>query len=225
MVAAGDAGPIRFARAGYVRHRGSGWGWYSRKEISGGGVLIDIGVHALDLACYILGDFEPESVNGKTACQFGRYRLAERREWKSADYDDGFDDGEVFTVEDSAMALFHFAEGRTLFLEAAWASNYVDAKELYVDISGDRAGAHLFPLEWSEVRHGAVATMHMDLAQNNATRTLLAKFLGDIAEGRERAEMNTAEQGYAVQRMIDAIYRSADQGGATVTIPKGVPGA
>ena len=221
MVAEGDAGPIRFARAGYVRHRGSGWGWYSHKDISGGGALIDIGVHALDLACYIMGDFEPNSVNGKTARQFGRYRLAERREWKSADYEDGFDQGDVFTVEDSAMALFHFSEGRTLFLEAAWASNYVEPKDLYVDISGDQGGAHLFPLEWSEVRHGTVSTVKMDLAQNNATRALLAKFLGDVAEGRDRAEINTGEEGYAIQRMIDGIYQSAAQGGATVIMPKG----
>lgn len=220
MVQANELGVIRDARAGWMRRRGSGWGWYSDRERSGGGALIDIGVHALDLAYYLMGWPKPRAVSAMTHQQFGRYRLADRSEWQSADFEEGQDDGCLFTVEDLGMALIHFDNGSTLFLEAAWASNLVDGENLTVALSGDRAGARLFPLELYEERHGTLMNTKPKIAniEASASDEEIRQFLRDIQEGLKSPEMNTPEQGLAVQATMDAIYQSAQNQGQTAAV-------
>ncbi len=218
MITQGDLGPIRYARAGWMRRRGSGWGWYSNQDISGGGAFIDIGVHALDLAYYLLGSPTARTVSAMTYQQFGRYQLAERVEWQSADASEGLDDGSIFTVEDSGMALIHFDNGSALFLEAAWASNLVESESLFVDLSGDRAGAHLFPLELYEERHGTLMNTRPSIPGKDASSEEIRQFLGDIQQGREWPQMNTPDEGLAIQSLIDAVYRSARRGGVSVEV-------
>lgn len=217
FIDAGDLGPVRYGRAGWMRRRGSGWGWYSDRARSGGGAFIDIGVHALDLATWLMDAHEGGQVSARTFRQFGRYALAERREWHSADYDDGMDSGEVFDVEDLGAALIHFAGGSTLLLEAAWASNLGARDELTVDLSGDRMGAHLFPLRLLGERRGTVVDESVEVGPKNPFEAEVRQFVQDIEEGRTKASHNTAEDGVRVQRILDAVYASARDGGATVS--------
>ena len=96
----GLAGDVYHARAGWMRTRGIpiGTGWFTDKSKSGGGALIDIGVHMLDLAWYLLGQPKPASVYGMTHQKFRSVIAPER----------------TFDVEDAAFALIRFEGGKTL---------------------------------------------------------------------------------------------------------------
>lgn len=216
FIEGGDLGTVRYARASWMRRRGSGWGWYSDRARSGGGALIDIGVHALDLALWLMGAAGGGVASARTFRQFGRYALAERREWQSADFADGIDAGQVFDVEDLGTALLHFESGPTLLLEAAWASNFDADDALTVDLSGDRMGAHLFPLRCFGERRGALIDETVAVGNANPFEAEIRQFIADIGEGRPAASRNSAEEGYRVQRILDAIYQSAAQEGASV---------
>ena len=105
----GLTGEVYHARAGFMRTRGIpiGTGWFTDKSKSGGGALIDIGVHMLDLAWYLLGQPKPESVYGMTHQKF-RSIVAPQR---------------TFDVEDAAFALIRFEGGKSLELATSWALN------------------------------------------------------------------------------------------------------
>src|SRR2546430_1390286 len=76
LVDAGTLGPIYHARATWLRRDGiPGFGrWFTTKTLSGGGALIDVGVHILDLALHMMGYPEPVAVSGSTYAQFGPRR-------------------------------------------------------------------------------------------------------------------------------------------------------
>ena len=114
FVDAGDLGQIYYARASNLRRAGHPGGWYGDRERSGGGPLIDIGSHVLDLCWYLMGRPEPVSVSGNTYAWLGeraglgpqRYRATEA--------------GPGSTVEDLANASIRFANGASLLLDASY---------------------------------------------------------------------------------------------------------
>src|ERR1700744_2723524 len=108
-IAKGYAGEVYHARAAWMRTRGIpiGTGWFIDKSKSGGGALIDIGVHMLDLAWYLLGQPKPISAYGVVYQKF-----------KSL-----VDTKHTFDVDDSAFALIRFENGKSLEVGASWALN------------------------------------------------------------------------------------------------------
>ena len=104
----GYAGAVYHARASWTRTRGipTGTGWYTDNAKAGGGALIDLGIHMLDLAWYLLGRPKPQTVMGIT-----HRRLSAPTE------------GRVFDVEDAAFALVRFEGGQSLELSSSWALN------------------------------------------------------------------------------------------------------
>lgn len=105
----GYAGEAYHVRAGWTRTRGIpvGTGWYTDRSKSGGGALIDVGIHLLDLGWHLLGQPRPESVFGATHQRFAELAPG----------------GATYDVEDSALALIRFEGGKTLELSASWATN------------------------------------------------------------------------------------------------------
>ena len=208
----GRFGEINHIEANYVRRRGiPGRGsWFTDQDIAGGGALIDIGVHAIDLALCVLGFPEVVEVSATTRAAFGtREEYTYLHMW-------GDDEGpDAFDVEDSASAFLRTADGATVSLEVAWATNRPRTDE-YV-IRGSDAGAiydrnseelTIFETHTTGGQH--FTETDVDTPDRNSHAAELAYFLDHVARDMQPAR-NTVEQGLAVQRVIEAIYRSADR--------------
>jgi predicted dehydrogenase len=211
----GHFGEIRHVRANYIRSRGiPGVGsWFTNEELSGGGVVVDIGVHAIDLALYLMGFPPVEDVFAVTRTGFGN-----RDDY--VDPDDWYDATEeaVFDVEDSATALIRCADDRTISLEVAWATNEAESQEFVV--RGSEAGARLDlggdELTMLEARpHGPDHLVESSVTDASIDysgwRGSDKRFLDAVVAG-EAPEFNTIEQALTTQRVMDAIYRSAETG-------------
>jgi len=211
----GRLGDVTHVEAKYLRRRGiPGRGsWFTQADVAGGGSLVDIGVHALDLSLYLLGYPEVESVSGVTRSQFGG-----REDYSYIDMW-GEDRGAgAFDVDDSASALVRCADDRTVSLEVAWAANRPPKQE-YV-LRGSDGGATYDRSEDTLTVHETrtVGATHMsdttiETRGNDAHESELEYFLDHVATG-SRPDRNTVEQGVTIQRVLDAIYRSSESGSA-----------
>lgn len=211
----GQLGEITHLEANYVRRRGvPGRGsWFTRESVAGGGALVDIGAHAIDLALHLLDDPTVVEVAGQSRAQFGtddEYAYVEM--W-------GDDQGAAeFSVDDSATAFVRCADGATVSLEVAWASNRPPSQEYFV--RGTEAGAKLDLADESltlyETRSGGAMhhrTTEVETRREEPHGLELRRFIEAVDEGQP-PELNTVEQALRVQRVIDAIYRSSEAGGA-----------
>ena len=124
----GLLGDVYFARTRWMRNRGIPGmrGWFVRKDLAGGGPLIDLGVHRIDLALWLMGHPKPVSVTGVTYDALGRRLAAEK--------------GEEFSVEDLAAGFVRFDNGASLSLVASWAANSEWAEDMATEVYGTEAG-------------------------------------------------------------------------------------
>ncbi|PAU83396.1 oxidoreductase [Halorubrum salipaludis] len=215
--AEGRFGETTHVEANYVRRRGvPGRGsWFTSGEVAGGGALIDIGVHAIDLALYFLDHPEVVEVSGETRSEFGgRDDYAYIDMWGDDAGAEGFD------VEDSASAFVRTAGGATVSLEVAWATNRPTNDGFAV--RGTEAGAtydrgseeltlHEATAFDGDHHHFSDAEIETRAGDSHAAEQ--AAFLEAVAAG-EAPDINTVEEALSVQRVIDAIYRSSERGEA-----------
>ncbi len=124
VIAAGQVGQIYFASTGWLRQNGiPSRGWFYRKQMAGGGPLIDLGVHRIDLAWYLMGRPKVESVSGMTFQKFGP-KVA-------ADYD----------VEDLAAGFVKFKDGRCMQITVSWASFCETPEQMWTELYGTDGAA------------------------------------------------------------------------------------
>lgn len=140
LIDGGALGEVYHVYASFRKHRaipGLG-GAFTTKEIAGGGVLIDWGVHFLDLIMFCCGDPAPLTVSGKAFCQLGRsisdYSYVDM--WAGPPVPGG-----IYDVDDFVTGFIR-TQGPTLSLNGAWAQN-IDREEMYVDFMGSAGGIHL----------------------------------------------------------------------------------
>jgi predicted dehydrogenase len=208
MMEQGALGHVYHAKAGWVRRKGiPGWGsWFTQREFAGGGALIDIGVHVLDLALWLLGYPRPVSVYGKTYAHFGTERKA------LSPYGVIQPNG-TFDVEDFATALITFDNGATLALDAGWAG-HIEKERAFCELAGTEAGAALdFDNEIIALYHdinNAPADSRISTTKQNERLYLLANFIDAIEQ--KAAPVCLPEQAITINRIIDAIYRSSRTG-------------
>ena len=132
----GELGEIYNAKAHAIRRRAvPTWGVFLDEEAQGGGPLIDIGTHALDLTLWMMDNYKPKYVVGKTY-----HKLSDKENAANAF---GSWDPKEFTVEDSAFGFIVMENGATIYLESSWALNSLDVKEAKTTLHGTKAGADM----------------------------------------------------------------------------------
>ena len=128
----GKAGDIYCGRCGWIRRRGipGRGGWFTTKEKSGGGPLIDLGVHMIDLSIWLMGNPKPVAVSG---CTFNKFANNQARPNSEHAKFGEAKDGGTFDVEDLAMGFIRFDNGACLQIEFSWASNIKEEKRFVVN--------------------------------------------------------------------------------------------
>ena len=207
LIDQGRLGKIYHAKATFVRSRGIPVGignWFTEKKRSGGGALIDIGIHALDAVWYLMGTPRPLAVSAKVFRNFAHLV-----------------DVPVFDVDDAAYAFVRFENGAVVQLETSWAGNLTDdipPRQYFGQESnnsvlyGTKASIRLKPLTLFEDRQGELVPVPLDVAENepNGFELQLENFLQAIAG--EAPAVNNADQAVALMEMIDGIYASSELG-------------
>ncbi|MEI6499538.1 MAG: Gfo/Idh/MocA family oxidoreductase [Armatimonadota bacterium] len=221
-VADGTLGDIYMARAGWVRRNGiPGWGgWFTQKESAGGGPIIDLGVHMLDLTMWLMGNPEPEVVLASAYSVFGP-KMDALGPWGTPNAKGKFD------VEDMGCALIKFKGGQTIMLEAGWAAR-IKREHVYSTLMGTNAGASLervFGIDG--VDDSSIDTLELYSQENGAAvnRSLIVEpdpFMGRLnAVGHFVDCLTTCADcispgtdGLRIMKILDAVYKSAETGKA-----------
>ena len=208
---AGYLGDIYYARARYVRRHGNPGGWFSDKARSGGGPVIDLGVHVIDRARYLMGRPQPVSVFAATFDKLGRRdHLKTAVGWSPV----GASPADVCDVEDLGTALIRFDNGAVISLETSYSLNGEadSGLDLYGTKGGFSTGKGRLTL-YTEVNGYlsdiAIETKNLKLERSSFAAEL-AEFLESIASGNLNTD--NAEDGIAVMKILDAIYESARTG-------------
>ncbi|WP_226528424.1 Gfo/Idh/MocA family protein [Metabacillus niabensis] len=205
FVDGGELGNIYAARVTAMRRRGiPGWGVFTNKELQGGGPLIDIGVHMLDTALYLMGYPEPDTVFGVTYQKLGnRKGVGLMGSW----------DSENFSIEDMARGMITFKNGASILLETAFAANVEKHDEMNVTLMGEQGGADVFPLKIYQEKHETLIDITPSHLPKKGYHELeVERFVDACLE--ERTPLSTGLQGVYLQRIINGLYESAEKGEA-----------
>lgn len=208
----GHAGELYTGRCGWLRRRGipGKGGWFTTKELAGGGPLIDLGVHFIDLALWLMGNPRPVSVTGATYTKFANNELADSIH---SSFGEKQENG-IFDVEDLATGFIRFHNGATLQLEFSWASN-VSEELNFVELRGTKAGASIKNGELliSTEAAGQLADV-IPIFKGTGSLSNHAKHLYHFIDClQQRAEpVNTPEQGVDMIRILSTLYESAAAG-------------
>ncbi len=205
LIDGGELGEIYYSRAQSLRRRGiPGWGIFTSKELSGGGPMMDIGVHVLDQTMYLLGNPTPVSVFGTTFQKLGT---------RSGYNAFGPWDPTKFEVEDFATATVKFADGSAMLLEASWALN-IPTSTHNVLLCGTQGGAELHPLKVFTERHGMLLDMEPPEGPQRGGESSqdekIAHFVECIEQGRQ--PITTPSEIVNVALILEAVYASAETG-------------
>lgn len=205
QVETGILGEIYFGRTIWHRRRGlPGFGgWFGIKELSGGGPLIDLGVHRLDLALWLMGYPKPTWVMGATFDPIAS-DLAKKS-------------GKKFDVEDLAAASIKFDNGAMLIVEASWASNQKANELMQTILMGTKGGltqqnrneGYDFEAELHVEREGCQFDMKLH-PPVPAAKCSMYHFVDSILTNKPHTA--TGDEGLIVMELLDAIYESAKKG-------------
>ena len=215
----GDLGEIYYGKAHAVRRRGvPTWGVFMDKEKQGGGPLIDIGTHALDITLWCMNNYDVDSVTGSVFYKLGGLQQATEGNlfgpW----------DPETYEVEDSAMGYIKMKDGSAITLEASWALNILESREASTTLCGTLAGAEIH----SGMSYGKNELIYNRGRNNQLMQETLSPVGGvayfgggggeegtiDCKQWLEAVKNGTQplvkpEEALVVTKILDAIYKSA----------------
>ncbi len=211
----GELGEIRYGRVQALRRRGiPNWGVFGRKELQGGGPLIDIGVHVLEMTHYTMGSPKPVSASADLFTYLGNQPSNRVQSvWKGWDY-------KTYTVEDLAVGRIRFENGAVLHIESSFAA-HIEKDTFNFELMGEAGGCTWDP-----------ACIHRDeggymvdkvpgwLSPKQSWQDMFDAKMHAFVEHvlYDKPTIAPAADGLAVQQMLDALYRSAEQGGREVGI-------
>ncbi|MDP9410504.1 MAG: Gfo/Idh/MocA family oxidoreductase [Actinomycetota bacterium] len=211
----GNLGRIYHAKATWMRRNGiPGMGsWFTDKEMAGGGPLIDLGVHMVDMALYLMGEPEVESVSCATYAELG----PRGRGGRNSGRDEGKTIvGDAYEVEDLATAFIRLSGGATLNLETGWAAYRESSDDFGVTLYGTDGGAEMKVRNYGTedtVRiytdvAGVPAVVMPEIAPREGHYAVVRRFVETIRGGGDW-EGQFGEDGLHRARIIDACYASA----------------
>jgi len=223
----GWLGDIYYAEATYLRRRGvPTWGVFTDKSKQGGGPLIDIGTHALDLTLFLMNNYDVDYVVGTSFEKLGRILDAEHQ--GQVNHRGEFDswNNETYDVEDSAVGHIKMKNGAVINLRAAWAINmaedYGASNQAFTMLAGTKGGL--------DTKENRVRLNHVVAAQptiswvGNKIEPYIPGFSQGPAPKSKEADIwvkalkgegelfVTADQAYVVTKILDAIYQSSKTG-------------
>lgn len=208
-------GEIYFAKCGWQRRAGLPYtGWFADKALSGGGALIDLGVHFLDLALFMMGYPEPRSVSARTYRKFGGTDAMPQYAYQQRPITPGM----KFDVEDLAAGMVDLKNGASMLFEISWASN-IEAEQFFLELYGDKAGLRFQcrvdgqsapRLKLFGRMNGQLMDYEPTINPNAYSVTEFSHF-ADCALRGQTPVIAPPEQGVSMMRIIDAVYRSEAQ--------------
>ena len=219
---AGELGDIYLGKAHAIRRRAvPTWGVFPDKSLQGGGPLIDIGTHALDITLWMMDNYKPVSVTGSVFYKLGNLEQATEGNmfgpWDPATYE----------VEDSAFGMIKMEDGSAIMIEASWALNVLESREAATTLCGTKAGAEVhsgmsYPVNQLIVNRGHNGQLTEEKLSSAGN---IAFFEGDsaapeVVEAKQWLEAinnNTdplvkPEQALVVTQILEAIYKSHETG-------------
>ena len=211
----GELGEIYYGKAIALRRRAvPTWGVFLNEYEQGGGPLIDIGTHALDLTLWMMDNYKPKMVVGTTF-----EKLKNQKDCGNAW---GDWDPKKFTVEDAAFGFIVMENGATIMLESSWALNIRNPKEAITMICGTEGGADMFDgLNINFIKNGRQCILKPDLTAGGVAfydgdgdedpSVLEARAWLD-AVGNDHEPRTKASQALVVTQILEAIYESAKTG-------------
>lgn len=202
---AGLFGEIYHAKCGWRRRNGiPGKGaWFTDRKLSGGGALIDLGVHFLDLTLYFMGYPQAQSVSGAVYSKFGESTNRLRPGYRNNG------DGR-FDVEDLAVGMVRMENHATIDFEFSWASN-IEKETKYYELLGTKGGVAFRDGELKIFSEVLDTSINIVPELNSAIRSMneFEHFVECIRTGREPAA--SPEQAVSLMKIIDGIYLSDTQ--------------
>jgi predicted dehydrogenase len=204
----GEFGDIYYAKATTIRRLGNPGGWFSDIERSGGGPLIDIGVHVIDLCWYMMGRPKPVSVSANTYRKLGnRSNVQNLSFYKAADYD-----ASKNTVEDMANAMIRFENGASLLVDVSF-TLHAKSDEGSVKLYGDKGGFEIDPEtvivteKHDTILNAVPQTDHKGFHFQSAFQNEINHFIDCVATGRQ--PLSPVADGVEIMKILVGIYESA----------------
>ncbi len=211
---AGRYGDVKFVRCEALRRRGiPNWGVFGQKHLQGGGPMIDIGVHVIEMAHYVMGSPKPVAATGNVFTFLGNKPSKVVSQWPNWDY-------KTYTVEDMAIGHIRFENDAILHIEASFVA-HIPNDIWNFKLMGTTGGCNWDPPEvYSDVDGYMVNQKPGFLPQLSDFPALFRMKLQNFIEACTKGTPQTApgEAGLAVQKILDGVYRSSTAGGKEVTI-------
>ena len=210
LLSEGALGELYYGKVNYLRRHGNPGGWFGDVSYSGGGPLIDIGVHVIDLARYLFGNPQPVSVYGATF-----HKLGARQYIKGdVEYVSSSTDTYECNCEDFASAMIRFDNGTVLAVEASFEANLPNNNG--IQLLGTKAGVSIDKtVHLTTEYYGYLADVELDgkykIDAAEAFTGEVSHFVDCILDPSKTC-ISPAEDGVALMQILDAIYRSAKSG-------------
>lgn len=209
----GQFGDIMFVKCHALRRRGiPNWGVFGQKHLQGGGPMIDIGVHVLEAAYEFMGSPKPVAATANCWTYLGDKESKVMSCWPGWDY-------KTYTVEDLAVGHIRFDNGAILQIESSFAAHIPEDKHDFEAI-GTKGGCRWSTAEIYTDHNNMMVNMTPSYTGDNNWETLFLRKLRNWVDGclNDKELDASGIDGWNVQKMLDAVYRSAAEGGKEVTI-------
>jgi predicted dehydrogenase len=203
----GKFGKILYVRCQALRRRGiPNWGVFGRKDLQGGGPMIDIGVHCLEMAHFAIGSPQPVTATGNTWTYHGNRPSDTIIPWPKWDHKN-------YTVEDMAVGMVRFDSGAMLTIEASFVA-HIEKDVWTFQVMGEKGGATWDPCQVFTDQDGYMFNMTPGFLPTAGWDVIWEKKMKHFVEvcRGERKNEAPGEHGLMVQKMLDGVYASAEKG-------------
>jgi len=203
MIENGELGEVYYGFTSYLKRSGDvpkKGSWRTKKELSGGGTLIDNGIHLLDLVWWLMGCPKPVEAFGNT------YAKSIANGWVERPSSD------TFGIESLATGIIKFENDASIMFDSAWGT-LMDREIMEIRLFGTKGSATLWPFRIYYEDGGQIVSKTPNLT-NISSENQFRHFIRCITDNKQPNP--SIEQGLTILKMLDAVYRSAEKGRSVV---------